>query len=83
MKWRSISADFTHFVWLRNARGDFDPQLWTEDLTVTMPASGTKYRGDCMRPIAERVAFKVELPSDIGAVTLDSCIRMWPAPVRT
>jgi hypothetical protein len=74
-------AGMTHFVWLRNLRGSYDPQLWSEDYSVGRPGNGTTYRADCNRPITERIHEKHTLAPEDSNITLDGAIRKYPAPL--
>lgn len=72
-----IVRAYTHFAWIRDMRGGFQPQLWTENLTVTKPGCGTTYRADCVRFMAERTAFVVEIPPGAMPDSLEVAARMW------
>jgi len=65
------------FVWLRNIKGGYDPQLWLDDYTEG-PAPW--FRADCHREITERVAQKIKLSPDERNISLAHAIEKYPQP---
>jgi hypothetical protein len=65
------------FVWLKNLKGGYDPQLWSDDYA---DGPAPYYRADCHREIAERLAQKIKLPPEEQNITLACAIEKYPQP---
>lgn len=75
---------FTYFVWLRNGRGGFDPQLWSRDFSIEKMGGGaTSHTADMPHIVCERLVKKHKLPPEDANLTLDDAIRKYPAPVTS
>ena len=72
---------YTHFVWLFNMRGGFEPQLWSRDFSSEKMGGGaTSHRADMPHIVGERLAKKYALPPEDADITLDAAMAKYPEP---